>query len=89
MRAFPQQERGRRAELAESRDVGQISCDDNQKQFKGIFMRYFAHLPRATSSTPCWAADREALNRIGRRRPGGAPEQLNRCIWASRPGALV
>ncbi|MFD8257531.1 glycoside hydrolase family 76 protein [Streptomyces griseoluteus] len=34
--------------LTESCDVGGASCDDNQKQFKGVFVRHLADLASAT-----------------------------------------
>ncbi|MGW6929875.1 glycoside hydrolase family 76 protein [Lentzea sp. NPDC054927] len=86
--------------LTESCDVGQNSCDDNQKQFKGIFMRYFTDLAKATNSTAyhqfarqqsdsIWAADRDALNRIGQRWAGGSPNQVDWRTQASGLGALI
>src|SRR5215211_2316020 len=36
--------------LTESCDHGTATCDDNQKQFKGIFMRYLMDLADATGS---------------------------------------
>ncbi|OXM47928.1 glycoside hydrolase family 76 protein [Amycolatopsis alba] len=86
--------------LTESCDVGQNSCDDNQKQFKGIFMRFLADLAAATDSTAyrdyakrqadsLWASDRDPLNRIGQRWAGGTPNQADWRTQASGLGALT
>jgi predicted alpha-1,6-mannanase (GH76 family) len=58
------------------------ACDDNQKQFKGIFIRYLAQLNAAAGgtyasfltaqSTSIWANDRDSLNRLGSRWAGGS-----------------
>ncbi|MFI6096438.1 glycoside hydrolase family 76 protein [Lentzea sp. NPDC051213] len=96
--ASPQLTRG--GVLTESCDIGQSSCDDNQKQFKGIFMRYFADLTKATNSAvyqryarqqsdSIWATDRDALNRIGQRWAGGTPNQQDWRTQASGLGALI
>ncbi|MBP2336837.1 putative alpha-1,6-mannanase (GH76 family) [Saccharothrix coeruleofusca] len=82
--------------LTESCDVGQRSCDDNQKQFKGIFARYLADLARVTGSAAhrayaqrqsdsIWTTDRDALNRLGQRWAGGTPNQLD---WRTQASAL-
>ncbi|MEU9888775.1 glycoside hydrolase family 76 protein [Sphaerisporangium sp. NPDC051011] len=82
--------------LTESCDIGQSSCDDNQKQFKGIFARYFADLVRVTGSAAyrryaqqqadsIWTADRDPLNRIGQRWAGGTPNQTD---WRTQAGGL-
>jgi predicted alpha-1,6-mannanase (GH76 family) len=82
--------------LTESCDVGQNTCDDNQKQFKGIFSRYFAELATATG-TPAyqsfaqrqadsiWSQDRDALNRLGQRWAGGSPNTFD---WRTQAGGL-
>ncbi|WP_439657404.1 glycoside hydrolase family 76 protein [Lentzea sp. HUAS TT2] len=86
--------------LTESCDVGSSSCDDNQKQFKGIFVRYLNDLARATSSATyqrfarqqsdsVWTADRDALNRIGQRWAGGTPNQQDWRTQASGVNAVV
>ncbi|CAM4013538.1 glycoside hydrolase family 76 protein [Kibdelosporangium persicum] len=79
--------------LTESCDIGQNSCDDNQKQFKGIFVRYLAelgHRPFLTrQSNSIWAADRDPLNRIGQRWAGGSPNQLDWRTQASGLGAVT
>jgi predicted alpha-1,6-mannanase (GH76 family) len=83
--------------LAESCDIGQNSCDDNQKQFKGIFMRYLTDLTKVTAvyqpfiqqqADSVWTADRDPLNRIGQRWAGGSPNQLDWRTQASGLGAL-
>jgi predicted alpha-1,6-mannanase (GH76 family) len=86
--------------LTESCDVGQSTCDDNQKQFKGIFSRYLADLAVVTGSSAyqafaqrqadsIWARDRDPLNRIGQRWAGGSPNQLDWRTQASGLGALT
>ncbi|WP_432968565.1 glycoside hydrolase family 76 protein [Dactylosporangium sp. CA-233914] len=54
--------------LTESCDPGQ-SCDDNQKQFKGVFMRYLAEAGQFqsfadTQANTLWSG-RDPMNRIG------------------------
>ncbi|MET8849202.1 glycoside hydrolase family 76 protein [Amycolatopsis sp. NPDC004625] len=82
--------------LVESCDTGTGSCDDNQKQFKGIFMRYFGDLAAATGSATyrafarkqadaLWAGDRDALNRIGQRWTGGTPNVTD---WRTQASGL-
>ncbi|MFD5831395.1 glycoside hydrolase family 76 protein [Lentzea sp. NPDC060358] len=72
------------------------SCDDNQKQFKGIFMRFLKDLARATGSgayrqyaarqaDSVWTNDRDALNRIGQRWAGGSPNQAD---WRTQASGL-
>ncbi|WP_405975098.1 glycoside hydrolase family 76 protein [Streptomyces sp. NBC_00988] len=86
--------------LTESCDVGSASCDDNQKQFKGIFMRNFADLAKATGSTTyqtyiqkqadtLWALDRSTLNTLGERWAGTSPNQTDWRTQASALGALT
>ena len=59
--------------LTESCDPGG-SCDDDQKQFKGIFIRYLAELNQVTGTygsfvdnqaNTVWAADRDSLDQVG------------------------
>jgi predicted alpha-1,6-mannanase (GH76 family) len=82
--------------LTESCDVGSSSCDDNQKQFKGIFVRYLNDLGKATNSAAhqrfarqqsdsLWANDRDPLNRIGQRWAGGTPNQVD---WRTQASGL-
>ncbi|MFC3577497.1 glycoside hydrolase family 76 protein [Streptomyces yaanensis] len=86
--------------LTESCDVGSASCDDNQKQFKGIFMRNFADLAKATGSSTyqgyvqkqadtLWAQDRSSLNALGERWAGTGPNQTDWRTQASALGALT
>jgi hypothetical protein len=79
--------------LTESCDTGQNSCDDNQKQFKGVFMRYLVELGYQSftqrQSDSIWSADRDPLNRIGQRWAGGSPNQADWRTQASGLAALV
>ncbi|MGA5319641.1 glycoside hydrolase family 76 protein [Streptomyces seoulensis] len=83
--------------LTESCDVGGASCDDNQKQFKGVFVRQLADLASATGSSAyraylvrqadsVWAKDRDPLNRLGERWAGGSPNQVD---WRTQASALA
>jgi glycosyl hydrolase family 76 len=86
--------------LTESCDLASASCDDNQKQFKGVFSRYLGDLADVTG-TPAygafaqrqadslWSTDRDALNRIGQRWAGAAPNQFDWRTQASGLGALT
>ncbi|MCT2584366.1 glycoside hydrolase family 76 protein [Actinophytocola gossypii] len=82
--------------LTESCDVGTARCDDNQKQFKGIFVRYLADLADVTGSPAyrrylraqadsVWTRDRDALNRVGQRWAGGDPNQVD---WRTQASGL-
>jgi predicted alpha-1,6-mannanase (GH76 family) len=86
--------------LTESCDVGSASCDDNQKQFKGIFMRNFADLATTTGAATyrsyvqkqadtLWAQDRTSLNALGERWAGTNPNQTDWRTQASALGALT
>lgn len=86
--------------LTESCDIGTASCDDNQKQFKGIFMRHLADLAEVTGSRTyrgyikrqadtLWARDRTSLNTLGQRWAGVGPNQTDWRTQASALGALV
>ena len=86
--------------LSESCDVGTNSCDDNQKQFKGVFMRYFGELATVTGSATyrtyvqrqadtLWAGDRDPLSRIGQRWAGTSPNPVDWRTQASALEALV
>lgn len=86
--------------LTESCDVGSAACDDNQKQFKGIFMRHFRELAKATGSTAytsyiqkqsdtIWANDRTSLNALGERWAGTSPNQTDWRTQASALGAIT
>ncbi|MFB7495521.1 glycoside hydrolase family 76 protein [Streptomyces sp. NPDC056161] len=82
--------------LTESCDLGTNSCDDNQKQFKGIFVRHLADLADATGSAgyrayvlkqaeSIWATDRDPLNRLGQRWSGTSPDAAD---WRTQASAL-
>lgn len=82
--------------LTESCDTGTSTCDDNQKQFKGIFVRHLADLADATGSAvyktylgrqadSLWSTDRDALNRLGQRWSGTAPNTRD---WRTQASAL-
>lgn len=86
--------------LTESCDTGTNACDDNQKQFKGIFIRHLADLADATGSAPyrayikkqadsIWSTDRDPLNRLGQRWAGTTPNQVDWRTQASALGALT
>ncbi|MBN6039969.1 glycosyl hydrolase [Amycolatopsis sp. 195334CR] len=84
--------------LTESCDVGMNACDDNQKQFKGVFSRYLADLDGVTGGygefathqgDSIWSRDRDALNRIGQRWAGTSPNQLDWRTQASGLGGLI
>ncbi|MGW7535048.1 glycoside hydrolase family 76 protein [Amycolatopsis sp. NPDC054798] len=79
--------------LVESCDTG--SCDDNQKQFKGIFLRYFGDFASAADqkyrdfvrqqADSVWLRDRDPLNRIGERWAGGTPNAVD---WRTQTSGL-
>ncbi|MBP2475891.1 hypothetical protein JOF53_004763 [Crossiella equi] len=80
--------------LTESCDQPGRSCDDNQRQFKGIFLRYYAEYARATGSggdyltrqtTSLWTTARDPLNHLGQRWAGGAPDGN----WRSHASAFA
>ncbi|WP_245633781.1 glycoside hydrolase family 76 protein [Amycolatopsis jejuensis] len=82
--------------VTESCDSG--TCDDNQKQFKGIFLRYFGDLADATGAygdfvrrqaDSIWNNDRDSLNRIGQRWSGGTPNVVDWRTQASGLEALI
>ncbi|MFI2363999.1 glycoside hydrolase family 76 protein [Promicromonospora sp. NPDC019610] len=75
------------------------SCDDNQKQFKGIFQRYLMELADATGepaytqfvadqAASVWANDRDVVGRLGLRWAGGTAEQPNVFDWRTQASAL-
>ncbi|WP_198671831.1 glycoside hydrolase family 76 protein, partial [Desertihabitans aurantiacus] len=84
--------------LTESCEVGENPCDDNQKQFKGIFLRYLTELDQATGgdyrSVAKRQADtvwehRDALNRIGISWDGdAAPGRPNVRDWRTQASGL-
>jgi hypothetical protein len=82
--------------LTESCDTGTSTCDDNQKQFKGVFVRHLADLADATGSSAyrgylkkqadtVWTSDRDALNRLGQRWSGSTPNSRD---WRTQASAL-
>jgi predicted alpha-1,6-mannanase (GH76 family) len=87
--------------LTESCDATTTSCDDNQKQFKGVFMRYLSDLTAVTGSTTyrtfiqrqtdtLWSADRDTLNQFGERW-SGADNSTNPNVrdWRTQASALA
>jgi hypothetical protein len=66
--------------LTESCDALTAECDDNAKQFKGIFMRYLGDLNSVTGgaysafataqANSIWSADRNSLDQLGERWSG-------------------
>jgi predicted alpha-1,6-mannanase (GH76 family) len=85
--------------LTESCDAITSDCDDNAKQFKGIFMRYLADLNgvtggayttfAATQSRSIWTADRDSLNRLGERWSGqDSTAHPNVRDWRTQASAL-
>ena len=85
--------------LTESCDNVNASCDDNQKQFKGIFMRYLGDLNSvtggayntfiATQANALWNADRNTLNQFGERWSGqDSSSYPNIRDWRTQAGAL-
>ncbi|AHH95650.1 glycoside hydrolase family 76 protein [Kutzneria albida] len=69
------------------------NCDDNAKQFKGVFARYFGEFARATGSYQDYArrqaeaawSTRDSLNRLGLRWSGQAPNPQD---WRTQASAL-
>ncbi|TCO35425.1 glycosyl hydrolase family 76 [Kribbella steppae] len=86
--------------LTESCDVPGKVCDDNQKQFKGIFMRYWMDLadttrdPRyaaflAKQAANVWDSDRDAAGRLGQRWSGAtSSDNPNVFDWRTQASAL-
>ncbi|UPG87645.1 glycoside hydrolase family 76 protein [Luteibacter aegosomatis] len=90
--------------LSETCDATDQSCDDNAKQFKGIFMRYWTDLVDTThdrgyaaflerQAATIWNDDRDAANRLGTRWSGatgdGHPNVFDWRTQASALSALV
>ncbi|KAH8174910.1 glycosyl hydrolase family 76 domain-containing protein [Sarocladium implicatum] len=82
--------------LTESCDAAG-TCDDNQKQFKGIFMRYMADLAQETGeakfvdfvhqqAATVWSKNRDGLNRLGQRWSGGSSNNVH--DWRTQASAL-
>ncbi|MFD3406751.1 glycoside hydrolase family 76 protein [Kribbella sp. NPDC058693] len=85
--------------LTESCDAAG-NCDDNQKQFKGVFMRYLMDLADSTSDATyrtyaqrqadsIWQNDRDSLNRLGQRWAGGGANVRDWRTQASALGGLL
>ena len=87
--------------LTESCDALNATCDDNQKQFKGIFMRFLGQLNDdgavggaysgfiQTQTDSLWNADRDSLNRLGERWSGqGSGSDPNVTDWRTQASGL-
>lgn len=86
--------------LTESCDATTTTCDDNQKQFKGVFMRYLMALAdvsgiagyrtyATTQANSVWSADRDSLNRLGERWSGATSSSApNAADWRTQASAL-
>ena len=86
--------------LTESCDAADQTCDDNGKQFKGIFMRYWTdlvdttHDPRYTAfleqqAESIWNDDRDAAGRLGTRWSGATSnDHPNVFDWRTQASAL-
>lgn len=86
--------------LAESCDATDQTCDDNGKQFKGIFMRYWTDLVDTTrdrryatflddQAESVWKDDRDAAGRLGTRWNGAtSDEHPNVFDWRTQASAL-
>ncbi len=86
--------------LTEYCDAPGRTCDDNGKQFKGIFMRYWMDLadttrdPRYTNfvtqqAAKVWNDDRDAADRLGERWSGAEPNVFDWRTQASALSALI
>jgi hypothetical protein len=85
--------------LTESCDSPSTSCDDNQKQFKGIFMDYLGDLNKVVGGTydsfinaqisTFWGSDRTTLNQVGERWSGlNSGTNPNIYDWRTQASAL-
>ena len=86
--------------LTESCDAAGSTCDDNGKQFKGVFMRYLMDLADVTGQAgyrtyaqtqadSVWSADRDSLNRLGERWNGTTSTAYpNARDWRTQASAL-
>ncbi|MBO0813184.1 MAG: glycoside hydrolase family 76, partial [Microlunatus sp.] len=86
--------------LTEQCDALTQTCDDNAKQFKGIFMRYWTDLVDTThdqryagflnqQADTIWSRDRDAANRLGTRWSGGtSADHPNVFDWRTQASAL-
>ncbi|MGZ0146932.1 glycoside hydrolase family 76 protein [Kribbella sp. WER1] len=82
--------------LTEYCDAPGRTCDDNGKQFKGIFMRYWTDLADTThdrrytdfvaqQAATVWDNDRDASDRLGERWSGATPNVFD---WRTQASAL-
>jgi predicted alpha-1,6-mannanase (GH76 family) len=82
--------------LTEYCDAPGRTCDDNGKQFKGIFMRYWTDLAETThdhryeafadqQAATVWNNDKDAADRLGERWSGAAPNVFD---WRTQASAL-
>ncbi|WP_236585384.1 glycoside hydrolase family 76 protein [Dyella sp. EPa41] len=86
--------------LTEACDAATQTCDDNAKQFKGIFMRYWTDLVDTThdaqyaaflvqQAESIWANDRDAAGRLGTRWSGATSnDHPNVFDWRTQASAL-
>ncbi|MDR3443782.1 MULTISPECIES: glycoside hydrolase family 76 protein [unclassified Dyella] len=86
--------------LTESCDAADQTCDDNGKQFKGIFMRYWTDLVDTThdrqyaafldaQAEGIWSNDRDAAGRLGTRWSGiTSDDHPNVFDWRTQASAL-
>jgi predicted alpha-1,6-mannanase (GH76 family) len=86
--------------LSESCDASDQTCDDNGKQFKGIFTRYWTDLVDAThdrryatfldrQANSVWDNDRDAAGRLGTRWSGATSDSHpNVFDWRTQASAL-
>jgi predicted alpha-1,6-mannanase (GH76 family) len=86
--------------LTEACDAGSNACDDNGKQFKGIFMRYIMDLADVTGTASyrsyaqrqadsIWNNNRDSFNHLGERWSGSSPNVQDWRTQASALGALL
>ena len=86
--------------LTEYCDAPDRTCDDNGKQFKGIFMRYWMDLADTThdarytdfvarQAATVWDNDRDAADRLGERWSGADPKVFDWRTQASALSALI
>ena len=86
--------------LTETCDAADQACDDNGKQFKGIFMRYWTDLVDTThdrryaafldqQAASIWDDDRDAAGRLGTRWSGATnDDHPNVFDWRTQASAL-
>lgn len=86
--------------LTETCDASDQTCDDNGKQFKGIFMRYWTDLVDTTrdrgyaafldqQAASIWDDDRDAAGRLGTRWSGASSDDHpNVFDWRTQASAL-